>query len=794
MKKLLSVLMFAMTAVPWATAATVKISNLTPGGRGAFGIIDAHGTRIGSGGGAGLIGRMSLTESEVADLLSEGNLQAVYDGFEPFGPDGANPFALNSLEQDGAFEASISQSTLGNAFAGSPIYIWLYKGANRLSATQLLLVKLGQNFPIDTEAPPETLEVFLRPDAVFLAGDANGTPHDYQLPEGDGPQPTLKMKVYTAINESPVAIAMNASVQRGKGVADTLTATDAEGAELTFEAVAQPTKGTVEIAANGSFTYNSAEGTEGNDSFSFRAFDGISYSEPAVVTVWVKDPEAPSIEIQTLASGFVGAYYEYQIPIANLPQGEAISFAARGLPGGLEINEATGLITGYPSAVVTNKSVLLTAENAQGNSIASVTITINPVPLGVVGTYIARVERHAGLNDGLGGRLDLTTNAKGSFTAKLQVGTVVYTGKGRLAVTGADPENPTVRVSIDFVKKGLPSLTASLELDPTLESTQNFQVTGSLTDEADGSDGAALDGVRHTWTRAAQADTYKGNYTYGLGIPLESVNVTTIPQGYGYGTLTVTKNGLATFKGKTADGRAFLVTSIVGPKGHMPFFSSVTASPGSLVAMPQIVVPGLPSETEVNSLSGIVSWSKTAATVRSKERAYRAGFVPQNLALRGGLYLQPAAGGVVAGLPDNGAADTQPNARLLFADGDLNMDAVVPPFDFTIMNKSDKGIKQTVIVAKPNPKDSLNNPNPNSITFKLRAKPAGYFAGTFTLPHETKSLIRKAKYEGTFVRQADGSFERIGFFLLPELPITGGKLNTTPLHSGSVEVDSPDTF
>lgn len=794
MKKLLSVLMLGMMVAPWTQAATVKISNLTASGNGAYGITNAEGTLIGAGGGLGVIGRMTLTESEIADLLAEDDMQAVFNAFQPFGPTGANTFALNNLGQDGVFEASLSQATTSNDFGGSPIYVWLHTGTNRGAATNFILAKLSQNFPTDTQNPPETLEVFLRPEATFLAGANNGAPHDYQLPNGDGPQPTLKMGLQSPINQPPVAVAGTLSVARGQSANGTVTATDAEGDALTFAVVTQPTKGTLTLNAAGTYTYTSTAGTEGDDSFTFRANDGISNSEPAEVVVTVSDippgPAVPSITIQTLPSGFVGSLYEYQIPVANLPQGAATAYTAKGLPGGLKLDTKTGLITGYPTAAVTAKAVVLTARNAEGSSgNVPVTITIDPVPAGAVGSYVARIERNAGVGD-LGGRLNLTTTTKGGVTAKLQVGTVSYTGKGRLVISEVS-ENPVVNVSIDFVKKGAPTLKATLLLDTALESAQDFQITGSLVNEAtEGGTPAALSGVRNTWTKVVKADRFKGDYTYGLSLPSGSVGLENIPQGYGYGSLVITDKGVATFKGKTSDGKAFTVASIVGPQGHIPFFYSVTAVPGSLISIPRVVIPETPSETALNSLSGTVTWSKKAAGEKSKERAYRAGFAePLDLALLGGLYRQPAAGGVVAGLPDNGTTDTQPNARLLFADGGLNLEVNVPNFDFTILNKKDTGIAQTVIVAKPNLKDPSNNPNPNSITFKLVNKPAGYFSGTFTLPHETKSLVRKSTFEGTFVRHTDGSFERIGFFLLPELPAAGGKLSTTPLLSGSVEVD-----
>lgn len=80
---------------------------------------------------------------------------------------------------------------------------------------------------------------------------------------------------------------------------------------------------------------------------------------------------APEISSPTSAAGLVGGDFSYQITASNSPT----SFAAAGLPHGLSVNTATGLISGTPSApgVV---SATVSATNASGTGSASVTITI----------------------------------------------------------------------------------------------------------------------------------------------------------------------------------------------------------------------------------------------------------------------------------------------------------------------------------------------------------------------------------------------------------------------------------
>src|SRR5262245_9218845 len=46
-----------------------------------------------------------------------------------------------------------------------------------------------------------------------------------------------------------------------------------------------PSVGTLRLAANGTFTYVPVRGFRGRVTFSSRAFDGVEYSDPVVVTI-----------------------------------------------------------------------------------------------------------------------------------------------------------------------------------------------------------------------------------------------------------------------------------------------------------------------------------------------------------------------------------------------------------------------------------------------------------------------------------------------------------------------------
>jgi hypothetical protein len=66
---------------------------------------------------------------------------------------------------------------------------------------------------------------------------------------------------------------------------------DADGDSLSAELVTPPSHGTLQFAANGSFTYTPAADFTGQDNFTYRASDGAAVSDVATVIIEVRDPQ-----------------------------------------------------------------------------------------------------------------------------------------------------------------------------------------------------------------------------------------------------------------------------------------------------------------------------------------------------------------------------------------------------------------------------------------------------------------------------------------------------------------------
>src|SRR5438128_1989035 len=102
----------------------------------------------------------------------------------------------------------------------------------------------------------------------------------------------------------------------------------------------------------------------------------------ATLTLTIKPPP-PVITSATTATGQVGVAFSYSITATNNPT----SYNATGLPAGLSVNTATGLISGTPAAGTDAGSpytVTISATNSGGTGSATLTLTIKPPPPPVI--------------------------------------------------------------------------------------------------------------------------------------------------------------------------------------------------------------------------------------------------------------------------------------------------------------------------------------------------------------------------------------------------------------------------
>lgn len=149
----------------------------------------------------------------------------------------------------------------------------------------------------------------------------------------------------------PSAANASFSTMQDKSVTATLTASDTEGSPLTYRITKNATLGTATItnATTGLFTYVPKAGAFGDDSFSFKASDGTSDSNEAVVSVNIqKVNSAPNASGQNLIVPEDGSVTGTLS--ASDPDGDVLSFAilAQPLHGSVILDTKSGVFTYSP--------------------------------------------------------------------------------------------------------------------------------------------------------------------------------------------------------------------------------------------------------------------------------------------------------------------------------------------------------------------------------------------------------------------------------------------------------------
>jgi len=189
----------------------------------------------------------------------------------------------------------------------------------------------------------------------------------------------------TAETPNTVAVANNgtATTTAGTAVTITLAATDADTDDtLTFEIVANPTKGVLSSTANGDnlVIYTPNTGETGTDTFTFKANDGTADSNTATVTVTITEA-APTnnAPVATDVAASTAAETAVEITLtATDADSDALTYSIVDQPAAGTLGEVTGdKVTFTPAAGQTSATFTFKANDGTVDSnTATVTVTI----------------------------------------------------------------------------------------------------------------------------------------------------------------------------------------------------------------------------------------------------------------------------------------------------------------------------------------------------------------------------------------------------------------------------------
>ena len=338
----------------------------------------------------------------------------------------------------------------------------------------------------------------------------------------------------------------------------------------------------------------------------------------ATLTLRVVLPQPPAINSTLAATGTNGTSFTYQIAASNNPTG----FGASGLPTGLGVNTATGLISGTPSVTGTFP-VAISAVNVTGTTTAPLALTVYPSPQSLF---------HDGFNSGfLGSAWTVTRPVPGRVT-------LTATGMSMKGVSGdfngSTYSNfyviptPTSGDFIATVKIQSFSWTTPAQLDLiAFDDSQHYVKTdiGYFTNE--------LGYSAPNWTQTgvganpAQQPSWlrliKTGSTYTAGVSVDGINFTLNPSVavYGDGTPAMLGFGLETdvSGSSVAVISSFDVTTLPSGAGATVPLITSTLSAAAVAGNPfsyQIAASnsptsysasGLPPGLSVNATTGLLS-------------------------------------------------------------------------------------------------------------------------------------------------------------------------------------------
>ncbi|MBS0631586.1 MAG: immunoglobulin domain-containing protein [Verrucomicrobia bacterium] len=338
--------------------------------------------------------------------------------------------------------------------------------------------------------------------------------------------------------------------------------------------------------------------------------DGTSAALSVLVTIDPSDT-APVISSSTTDTTTVRANYSYQIVASNTPT----SYSATGLPDGLTINSATGLISGSPSIAGTS-AVLLTATNAGGTGSAALLLTVQPglsAPVitgsaakdGTVGdgTFSYQIVASntptafaaTGLPDGLTlntatGIISGSPRAAGIYTASLTASNTAGTGAAfALKITiKAAAQAPSITSDASTTQTSGPGAFFSYQITATNGPLTGYSATGLPS-------GLTLDPITGLISGAPAAGTYavviSASNAGGTSNPLALL--ITIKAGASAPSITSSLTADATQRAPFT----YLVTA-----SNMPNVSPLPAGNG-------YTATGLPAGLALNPSNGIITGS-----------------------------------------------------------------------------------------------------------------------------------------------------------------------------------------
>ncbi len=205
------------------------------------------------------------------------------------GPDTFTYHASNGTLSSSPVTVTITVNPVNDPPSAQPLSI----ETNEDTAVAATLVGIDPDgdsltYVID-QAPTKGLLSGTAPNLTYTPDPNINGPDSFTFTVNDGSGPSAPATVsinIVAVADPPVADSQNLQMTAGTSLPVTLTGSDADDDEITFQLVVSPTHGTVS-GTPPNVVYTPVSNYVGTDSFTFRAYDGTDYSTEATVSITV---------------------------------------------------------------------------------------------------------------------------------------------------------------------------------------------------------------------------------------------------------------------------------------------------------------------------------------------------------------------------------------------------------------------------------------------------------------------------------------------------------------------------
>ena len=184
------------------------------------------------------------------------------------------------------------------------------------------------------------------------------------------------------VNDPPITLSQNIEILEDNSSIIILEATDPDFDSFEFFINEQPSNGVVSLE-NGLATYTPNNNYNGQDSFSFYAFDGVLNSNISIISIDITAVnDGPIITSFPDLNAIEDLLYSYQVTAVD-PEGDQLNFELDTYPEGMSIDES-GLIlwTPFEGQLTSDEIVLTVSDDGQDGVLPftqTFTIVVEPV-------------------------------------------------------------------------------------------------------------------------------------------------------------------------------------------------------------------------------------------------------------------------------------------------------------------------------------------------------------------------------------------------------------------------------